>query len=79
MSRDDNACGSTDTAELLDSHRVDLYGRACASVLLGNGDTHDAQLAHLLNSLNGEALLLIDLGSERLDLFLCKLSDHLQE
>ena len=79
MGGEDDARGGADAAELLDGHAVHDVGAAGTAVLRGDGDAHEAYLGHLLNGLHGKTLLLVDLGGEGLDLFLCKLANHLQE
>ena len=79
VSRDDDAGGGAHSRELFDRHDVHLDGTALSTVLLRNRDAHDAELAHLLDSLHREALLFIDFGGQRLYFVLRKRSDHLQE
>jgi 3-hydroxybutyryl-CoA dehydrogenase len=48
-----------------------------AAILLGEVNAHHAQLGHLLDGLHGEALFLIDLGGQGLDLVLREIAVHL--
>ena len=79
VGREDNARGGTHAGEFLNSHDIHLHGTAGTTVLLGHGDTHHAELTHLLDCLDGETLLLINLGGKGLYLVLCKRANHLQE
>ena len=79
VSREDNTRGGTHAGEFLNSHDIHLHGTAGTAILLGDRNTHHAEFAHLLDSLDGETLLLIHFGSKRLHLVLCKRANHLQE
>ena len=77
MGGDNDAGGAADLAHFLHSHDVAEIGCALAAVLLGEIDAHHAQLGHFSDGLLGEALLLVHLLGQRLDLVLRELPEHL--
>jgi hypothetical protein len=76
---DDNASGGADLAHLLDGHDVGQNVRAGSAVLLGEVDTHHAQLGHLLDVLFRERLVLVHVFGHGLDFILGELAVHLAE
>ena len=79
MGRHDHAGGGAHAGELLHGHNVHLVGATLAAVFHGDGDTHNADLGHLLHGFHREALLFIDLSRQRFDLVLGEFANHLQE
>ncbi len=79
MGGHDDGSGAADLGQLLHAHGVGQHIAAGAAVLLGEVDAHHAQLGHLLDGLHGEALLLVDLLSQRLDFVLGEFAVHLAE
>ena len=75
----DDGGGAAHLGQLLHAHGVGQHVAAGAAVLLGEVDAHHAQLGHLLHGLHGEALLLVDLLGQRLDLGLGELAVHLAD
>ena len=73
----DNSSGTADLGQLLDAHGVGEHISASAAVLLGEVNAHHAQLGHLLDGLHGEALFLVDLSGQGLDLVLREIAVHL--
>ncbi len=73
----DNSSRAADLSQLFDAHGVGEHISAGAAVLLGEVNAHHAQLGHLLDGLHGEALFLIDLSGQGLDLVLRELAVHL--
>ena len=61
--------------ELLDRERVGEGVCAASPVLLGEGDSHQAELAHLLDELVGEELLAVELLGDRRDLLAGEVAD----
>ena len=79
VSGNDNSGGAADLSQLFHTHSVSQNVAAGAAVLLGEVDAHHAQLSHLLDGLHGEALFLIDLLGQGLDLVLGELAVHLAD
>ena len=75
----DNAGGAAHLGQLLNGHHVAQHVGASAAVLLGKIDAHHAQLGHLLDGLLREALLLVHVRGQGLDLVLRELTEHLLE
>jgi len=75
----DDSGGAADLSQLLHAHCIGQHIGASAAILLGEVNAHHAQLRHLLDGLHGEALFLIDLLSQRLDLVLGEFPVHLAE
>ena len=77
----DDGGGAAHLGQLLHTHGIGQHIAAGAAILLGEVDAHHAQLGHLLHGLHGEALLLVQLLGEGLDLsfreFAVHLADHL--
>jgi len=73
----DNGSGAADLGQLFHAHGVGQHVGAGAAILLGEVNAHHAQLGHLLDGLHGEALFLIDLGGQGLDLVLREIAVHL--
>ena len=76
---DDDSGGAADLGQLLHAHGVGQDVAACAAVLPGEVNAHHAQLRHLLHGFHGEALFLVNLLGQGLDLVLGKLTVHLTE
>ena len=64
MCGNDNACSCANLGKLLYTHSVGQSITALSTILLGNGNSHEAVLSHLLNGLSGEGFGLVN--------FLCK-------
>ena len=79
VSGNDNSSGAADLGQLFHAHGIGQDVAAGAAVFLGEVNAHHAQLRHLLDGLHGEALFLIDLLSQRLDLVLGEFPVHLAE
>ena len=77
MSRDDNGSGAADLGQLLHAHGIGQDVAAGAAVLLGEINTHHAQLCHLLDGFHGETLFFVDLSGQRLHFVLCEFAVHL--
>ena len=81
MGGDHDSGGAADLGQLLNAHGIGQHIAAGAAVLLGEVDAHHTELGHLLHGLHGEALLLVQLLGEGLDLsfreFAVHLADHL--
>ena len=75
----DNSSGAADLGQLFHAHGIGQDIAAGTAVLLGEVNAHHAQFRHLLDGLHGEALFLIDLLSQRLDLVLGEFPVHLAE
>ena len=72
---EDHACAAVHTGQLLHRHGVAENVKARAAVFLGERQPQPAQLSHLLNSLVGKLVVLIQQEGKRLDLLLRKGSD----
>ena len=77
MRRHDNGRGAAHLGQLLHAHGVGEHVAAGAAVLLGEIDAQHAQLAHLFHRFGREALLFVQLLSQRLYFRLSKLTIHL--
>ena len=77
MSRDDNGSGAADLGQLFHAHGIGQDVAAGAAVLLGEINTHHAQLCHLLDGFHGETLFFVDLSGQRLYFVLCEFAVHL--
>ena len=60
MGRNNDCGGAADLRELFHAHSVAENIAARAAVLLGEVNTHHAELGHLFDGLHGEALFLIE-------------------
>ena len=69
---EDHACAAIHTGQLLHRHGVAENVKARAAVFLGEWQPQPAQLSHLLNSLVGKLVVLIQQEGKRLDLLLRK-------
>jgi hypothetical protein len=67
--------GRVDPRQLLDRDRVRERVRARASVLLGNGHAHQAELGKLRHQFVRKAVLAVELGGDRGDPLLRELAD----
>ena len=76
MRGNDNSRGTADLCQLFNAHGIGKDVTAGAAVLLGEVNTHHAELGHLFDGLHGEALFLIDFLSQGLDFGLCKVTVH---
>ena len=72
---EDHACTAVHTGQLLHRYGVAENVKARAAVFLGERQPQPAQLCHLLNSLVGKLVVLIQQECKRLDLLLRKGSD----
>ena len=72
MGGEDHACAAVHTGQLLHRYGVAENVKARAAVFLGERQPQPAQLSHLLNSLVGKLVVLIQQEGKRLDLLLRK-------
>ncbi len=70
---------ATRAGDFLDRDRRAHIVGARAAILLGKGDTHQAQLTHLAERLGGELARLIDMPGLGSDLFLGELAHRLAD
>jgi len=73
----DNAGGCTNLGKLLNTHSVGQGITALSAVLLGNGNSHEAVLSHLLNGLSGEGFGLVNFLRKRFYFVLGELFEQL--
>ena len=76
MCGNDNTGGAANLAQFLNGHGVSQHIAAGAAQLFGEVNTHHAQLSHFLDSLFGEAFLLVNFLRQRLDFVLSELLEH---